>query len=471
MRTDHASPLEGTTGSSSRALQVTQQPIGRLKPDPRNARLHPPKHVQQLAKSISAFGFNVPLLVDAECHVIAGHGRLLAAQQLGWSEVPTITLEHLTPDQVRAFRVADNRLSDCSTWDDRLLAEQLKELAGAYLDFDLDAIGFDVPEIDLLIQGLGDLDEEPADENPPANNEPIVSCVGDVWNLGPHRIACGSALDPAVYDVLLQGHQASMAFTDPPYNVAIKGHVSGNGAVQHAEFAMASGEMSPEAFTAFLSQSLGLLKQSSKPGALLYVCMDWRHLGELTAAGEGQGLELKNVCVWDKGCGGMGSLYRSQHELVFVFKSGNAPHTNNVQLGRFGRNRSNVWAYPGVNSFARETSEGNLLALHPTVKPVALVADAILDASERGDVVLDPFLGSGTTVIAAEKTGRRGYGIELDPRYVDTAVRRWQRLTGKQAFHASSGRPFDEIASDRAGTDPPCAEVVAQERASAGERL
>lgn len=454
-------PSSEVASVATAGLKIEIRPLHQLKPDPKNARLHPPKHVQQLAKSISAFGFNVPLLVDAECHVIAGHGRLLAAQQLGWSEVPTITLEHLTPDQVRAFRLADNRLSDCSTWDNQLLAEQLKELAVADLDFDLDAIGFDMPEIDLLIQGLGDLDEEPADESPPANNEPIVSRVGDSWNLGPHRIVCGSALDPAVYDVLLQGHQASMAFTDPPYNVAIKGHVSGNGAIQHAEFAMASGEMSPEAFTAFLSQSLALLKQSSKPGALLYVCMDWRHLSELSSAGAGQGLELKNVCVWNKGCGGMGSLYRSQHELVFVFKSGTASHTNNVQLGRFGRNRSNVWDYPGVNSFARETSEGNLLAWHPTVKPVALVADAILDASERGDRVLDPYLGSGTTLIAAEKTGRIGLGIELEPRYVDVAVRRWERLTGQRATHAVTGETFEQLAQERSAcTGSGAADVV-----------
>ena len=373
--------------------------------------------------------------------VIAGHGRLLAVKHLGWSEVPVIRLEHLTPDQVRAYRIADNRLTDCSTWDERLLAEQLKELAESDLDFDLEAIGFDMPEIDLRIQSLGEISEEPEDPTgQTAFDEPPVSVLGDVWQLGPHRIVCGNALEPAAYDVLLGVDRAAMVFTDPPYNVPIAGHVSGKGGIQHREFAMAVGEMTQAEFTAFLSEFLACAKQACAAGALLFVCMDWRHLRELSAAGEAQGLELKNLCVWDKGCGGMGSLYRSQHELVFVYKAGNAAHTNNVQLGRFGRNRTNVWNYPGINSFARQTGEGNLLALHPTVKPVALVADAILDASERGEIVLDPFLGSGTTIIAAEKTGRRGYGIELDPRYVDTAIRRWQRLTGL-AGHPRSDRP------------------------------
>jgi DNA modification methylase len=437
---------------ASGCLQVIPRTIGTLQADPRNARLHPPKHVQQLAKSITTFGFNVPILVDTDGRVIAGHGRLLAAQKLGWTEVPTITLEHLTPDQVRAYRIADNRLTDCSTWDERLLAEQLRELAGAELDFDLEAIGFEMPEIDLRIQSLGELDEqeEPADSTSAAD-EPVVSIVGDVWQLGSHRIACGSALEPATYETLLQGERAAVVFTDPPYNVPIAGHVGGKGAIQHHEFPMASGEMSRSEFTTFLGQALAAMKSAVSPGALMYVCMDWRHIAELAAAGEGQGLELKNVCCWDKGCGGMGSLYRSQHDLVFVFKSGSAPHTNNVQLGRFGRNRSNVWSYPGVNSFARETGEGNLLALHPTVKPVALVADALLDASGRGELVLDPFLGSGTTIIAAEKTGRRGYGIELDPRYVDTAIRRWQRLTGQHGIHLDSGQRFCDLERERQG--------------------
>lgn len=445
-----------------RNCQVVCVAVDRLIPDPRNARQHPDKHVRQLAKSVATFGFNVPILIDDQFRVISGHGRLLAAKQLGWHEVPTLTLAHLTPSQIQAYRIADNRLTDCSTWDERLLAEQLKELSEADLDFDLDAIGFDMPEIDLRIQSLGDLSDEPADESDstPASGPP-VSMVGDIWQLGPHRIVCGSALEPATYEALLGSNRAAVVFTDPPYNVPIAGHVSGKGSIQHREFAMASGEMSSQEFTAFLSQFLGTTKERCVAGGLIYACMDWRHLREMTAAGDAQQLELKNLCVWDKGCGGMGSLYRSQFELVFVYKTGAGTHKNNVQLGKYGRNRTNVWQYAGVNSFARKTGEGNLLALHPTVKPVALVADAILDASERGDIVLDPFLGSGTTVIAAEKTGRIGMGIELDPHYVDTAVRRWQRLTGQHAVHTHTGEPFDVIAQQRADAADDLAETAA----------
>ncbi|KAF1708657.1 site-specific DNA-methyltransferase [Pseudoxanthomonas sacheonensis] len=439
-------PLVQGASEAGPHLSIHLQPLRLLKPDPGNPRTHSDKQVRQLAKSISAFGFCVPLLVDAERNVIAGHGRLLAAQQLGWSEVPAITLEHLTPLQIQAFRVADNRLSECSTWDPRLLGQQLKTLSEAELDFDLDAIGFDLPEIDLRIQCL---DEFGSDEGPdvdsPSEDLPVVTQLGDVWQLGGHRIICGNALEAETYERLMQGRKAVITFTDPPFNVKIAGNVGGKGKIQHAEFVMASGEMSRLEFTAFLDKTIQGIKTNCVPGALLYVCMDWRHLVELSTAGESQGLELKNLCVWTKNCGGMGSLYRSQHELIFVYKNGSdEAHVNNVQLGRFGRNRTNVWAYDGANSFSRKSDEGNLLAWHPTVKPVALVADAVLDASERGSIVLDAFLGSGTTIIAAEKTGRVGYGIELDPKYVDTSIRRWQRLTGGKAIHGSTGETFEE---------------------------
>ena len=435
------------------ALVVAMVPVVSLVLDPNNARLHPERHIKQLAKSIEAFGFNCPILIDADNHVVAGHGRLLAIQQLGWADVPVIRLEHLTPDQVRAYRIADNRLTDCSTWDERLLAEQLKALSEAELDFDIEAIGFEMPEIDLRIQSLGDLDDEPDIADLGVGDAPVVSRLGDVWQLGVHRIVCGDALDAATYVTLLETRRVAMVFSDPPFNVQIAGHVGGNGRVHHSEFAMASGEMTVEAFTEFLTHAVGHMTRASIEGALLYLCIDWRHLMELSTAGKANALELKNVAIWDKGSGGMGSLYRSQHEMVFVFKAGEAKHTNNVQLGRFGRNRTNVWHYPGINSFARNAAEGNLLALHPTVKPVALVADAILDASERGDGVLDPFLGSGTTIIAAEKTGRIGLGIELDPKYVDVAIRRWQRLTGQQAIHADRQQTFEQLASERCSSD------------------
>ena len=239
-----------------------------------------------------------------------------------------------------------------------------------------------------------------------------------------------------------------MVFTDPPYNVPIEGHATGLGSIHHRPFAMATGEMSQPAFAVFLARTLRNHAAFCRGGALLYACIDWRHTVELLAAAREADAELQNLCVWVKDNGGMGSLYRSQHELVFVFKTGSGPHRNNVQLGRFGRNRSNVWRYPGVNSFSRKTEEGNLLALHPTVKPVGMVADAILDCTARGDIVLDGFLGSGTTLIAAERTGRRCFGVELDPAYVDTIVKRWQRLSGGKAQHPESGRSFDDLARD-----------------------
>lgn len=429
-----------------RNSQIVYRAINQLIPDSKNARQHPPKHVRQLAKSINTFGFNVPVLIDAERQVIAGHGRLLAAQHLGWRDVPTITLEHLTPEQVRAYRIADNVLSDASEWDDRLLAEQLLSLSLADLDFDLTAIGFELPEIDLRIQSLTEVEEDalPADE---AFDSPVVAQLGDHWCLGTHRIYCGNALDAQAYEALMGDARAAVVFSDPPYNVAINGHVLGKGASRHAEFAMASGEMTPAEFTAFLSRAIGHMTAVCVPGALCYLCMDWRHIDEMSQAAAAHSLELKNLCIWDKGVGGMGSLYRSQHELVFVYKSGQEAHTNNIQLGRFGRNRTNIWHYPGVNSFARKTDEGNLLTLHPTVKPIALIADVLLDTSERGDIVLDPFLGSGTTVLAAEATGRVAFGMELEPKYVDTAIRRWQRKTGQAAIHAGTGETFDARAA------------------------
>jgi DNA modification methylase len=376
---------------------------------------------------------------------------VLAAREGGVAEVPTLCLDHLTPEQARAFGIADNRLTEISTWDDRLLAEQLKALSLVGLDFDIEVTGFEMGEIDLRIASLEDLPDQaddPADALPEFPTQPPVSKIGDLWILGRHRLLCGSALDGAAFAALMGEDRAATVITDPPYNVRIDGHASGLGAVHHRPFPMASGEMDKAEFTAFLGKAFRNLAAFSVDGAVHFICMDWRHAEELLAAGRGVYSELKNLCVWVKDNAGMGSLYRSQHELVFVFKHGRLGHRNNVQLGQYGRNRSNIWNYPGANSFARCGEEGNLSALHPTVKPVAMVADAILDCSARGDIVLDAFLGSGTTVIAAERTGRRCYGLELDAGYVDTIVRRWQALTGGSARHAASGRSFDDVARE-----------------------
>jgi len=428
-------------------MAVTYLPIGQLQLDPRNPRFHSPRQIRQIARSIESFGFNVPILVDAKCKVIAGHGRVMACKLRGWTEVPTISLEHLSEAQAKAFALADNRLTENSVWDDRLLAEQLKELSALDLDFSLEATGFEMGEIDLRIEGLngGQASDDVADDLSALPSGLAVTRLGDLWLLGEHRVLCGSALDGASYATLLEGERADLVFTDPPYNVRIDGNVSGLGAVRHREFQMASGEMSEADFTNFLMRALSLHARHSSQGSLHFVCMDWRHMDELLAAGRAIYSGLKNLCVWAKDNGGMGSLYRSQHELVFVFKHGRAPHRNNVMLGVHGRNRSNLWSYPSAKSFSRSGDEGNLLALHPTVKPVALVADAIMDATSRRDIVLDGFLGSGTTVVAAERTGRRCFGLELDPLYVDTIVRRWQAVTRNEARHTSSGRLFMEL--------------------------
>jgi DNA modification methylase len=400
--------------------------IGDLIPDPQNPRKHGRTQIEAIARSIESFGFNAPILVDKKKKIVAGHGRYEAAKLLGIDKVPVILLDHLAPAQAKAYLLADNKLTDRSTWDDNKLAIQLKELSDLVLDFDIEAIGFEPPEIDLRIQSLDSALEE-ADDRFEWATGPVVSRTGDLWLLGSHRIYCGSALDAASYDALSNGERAAAAITDPPYNVKIDGNVSGKGRTNHREFEMASGEMSEAEFTDFLLQTFRRIGAYCRGGALIYSFMDWRHMSEILAAGRAASLDLLNLCVWAKTNCGMGSLYRSRHELVFVFKSGKDPHTNSVQLGRFGRNRTNVWNSPGANSFARSGARKQLES-HPTVKPIALVADAMLDCTQRNDIVLDPYLGSGTTILAAERTGRRCHAIEIDGRYVDTAIRRWERL-------------------------------------------
>lgn len=437
-----------------KSLRIEYVPINELKLDPRNPRIHSDRQIGQLAKSIKSFGFNVPALVDRDGVVRAGHARVYAAQKVGLGEIPIIRLEHLSPAQARAFAVADNRLAELATWDDRLLGEIFRDLAAAELEFSLEATGFTMGEIDLRIEGLTQADKpDPADEVPDVTDQVAVSQAGDLWRLERHRLFCGSTLERASFAALMDGARADLVFSDPPYNVPIDGHASGLGAIHHREFAMASGEMSQGQYTLFLTVALKNVAQHSADGSVHYVCMDWRHQLELlTAAKEAYG-ELLNTCVWVKTNAGMGSLYRSQHELVYVFKNGVGSHRNNIQLGRYGRNRTNVWQYPGATSFGRHGEEGNLLALHPTVKPTAMIADAILDCSARGDIVLDAFLGSGSTLIAAERVGRNCYGLEIDPLYVDTAIRRWQRYTGDSAVHAVTGKTFDELAKAESSHD------------------
>ena len=419
-----------------------------LNPDPRNPRKHDRAQIQAIARSIEAFGFNAPILINKNKQIIAGHGRFEAAKLNGCTQVPVICLEHLTDAQARAYMLADNKLTDRSSWDDAALAVHLKELSELVLDFDIEDIGFELPEIDFRIQSLDAVDDADLADEFQLFPGFAVSRPGDLWLLGYHRLYCGSALETTAYDVLLDGAKAAAVFTDPPYNVKIDGHACGSGAIKHREFAMASGEMTSQTFERFLAEALRLIGAYTDPGAVIYACMDWRHMAEMLAAGCTAHLDLLNLCVWVKSNGGMGSLYRSRHELIFVFRNGKEQHRNNVQLGRFGRNRTNVWNYAGANSFPRKGRK-RALELHPTVKPIALVSDALLDVTKQNDIVIDPFCGSGATILAAERTGRRGYGVEIDPLYVDTTIARWEKMTGRQARHAS-GKTFAEFKAGRA---------------------
>jgi len=427
-------------------------PPAELRPYSGNARTHSKKQIREIARSIERFGFANPILVDDRGQIIAGHGRVEAAKLLNMQRVPALRLSHLSEAEQRAYVIADNRLAEKAGWSREILAIELQGLID--LDFDVELTGFEMGEIDLLLEERGEAKGEapgPEDHIPKLAEARPVSRAGDLWALGAHRLLCGNALESDSYGHVLGPELAEIVVTDPPFNVPIHGHVCGSGRIRHREFAFASGEMSEAEFAGFLETVFNHLVRHSTDGALHFVCMDWRHLFEVLTAGRSAFSELKNLVVWNKTNGGMGSLYRSKHELIFVWKSGSAAHINNVELGRFGRNRTNVWDYPGVNTFRRGRLEE--LALHPTVKPVALVADAINDGSRRNGIVLDPFCGSGTVLVAAERTGRRARAIEIDPAYVDVAVRRWQAYAGKPATLEPTGQTFENVEESRASAD------------------
>lgn len=430
-------------------LVVSSTQIAKLHLNSDNPRRHPERQLHHLVKNLKEFGFLVPLLIDGDGLVLAGHARVEAARRLGWEEVPAIRIDHLSEVQKKAFMVADNRLAELATWDRAQLKTVILDLTTEVPDFDVEITGFVTSEVDILLEGSPvpidgtDPDDHVAE---PAGGVVPTSRLGDLFELGDHRLHCGDALVPDTYTSLLGSETCQMAFTDAPYNLRAR-DIGGLGRTKHADFAMASGEMSEAGFTAFLTDVHRLMAKHCRDGAILFSCMDWRHVLELSTAGASAGLALKNICVWVKDNGGMGSFYRSRHELVFAFKSGTAQHINNFGLGQTGRYRTNVWEYAGANTF-REGREEDLAA-HPTVKPVALVADAIRDCSHRGGLVLDPFCGSGTTILAAERTSRRARCIELDPRYVDVTIERWQRKTGREAIHIETGLTFSELKRQR----------------------
>ncbi|WP_428077608.1 site-specific DNA-methyltransferase [Candidatus Avelusimicrobium faecicola] len=426
-------------------LRVVYTPLDTLTEYPNNPRHHDTKQLIKIQNSIEKFGFINPILVDEHNEIIAGHARLAAARLAHLPQVPVIRLEHLSTAQKKAYRIADNKLAELGTWSVENLQLEFQELEKLDLDFSLGITGFDMGDIDLILEGKETKADPKANNIPFIPDDEIVSKEGDIWILGEHRIICGNSLQKETLSQLMEDKKADMVFTDPPYNVKINGHVCGAGNVQHKEFKFASGEMTVEEFTRFLKTSFELLCMFSKDGSLHYICMDWRHIKEIMMAAEVYD-QFKNLCVWRKDNAGMGSFYRSQHELIFMFKHGKEPHINNVELGIHGRYRTNVWNYAGVNTPSAENAEKR--AMHPTVKPVELIKDAILDASNRGGVVLDTFLGSGSTLIAAEKAGRICYGVELEPKYVDTAIRRYESLGEKYiAIHAASGKTYQELLS------------------------
>ncbi len=428
-------------------MEIKYIAIDELKPHPGNARVHSRKQLGQIAASIKAFGFRVPVLIDENGTLLAGHGRLAAAKLLGMTEVPAVMVEGLSAAKKRAFMLADNKLVENAGWSREVLAAELPALAELLVEDSLEIAitGFEPVEIDQLMTDFEPDATDPADDVDPSwETEAPLTKAGDLWLLGKHRLLCGDARNATDLARLMGSERAGMAFLDPPYNVRVR-DIVGRGNVKHKEFAMGSGEMSREAFTEFLKTTLGAAASMSRDGALHYVCMDWRHIGELLEAGRTVFGEPLNLAVWVKTNAGQGSFYRSQHELIGIFRVGKGPHMNNVELGRHGRSRSNVWRYAGVNTFRAGRMDD--LRSHPTAKPIALVADAIKDCTKRGDIVLDTFCGSGTTLLAAERVGRRGYGVEYEPRFVDVAIRRWQAFTRKDAVHVASGSCFDELAA------------------------
>jgi hypothetical protein len=432
------------------AWKIETRAPSSLKPAKRAARTHNERQIELIANSILHFGLIKPVVIDDHGRIVAGHGVWLAAQTLGLKLIPVIRVSHLSDTQLRAYALADNQLATKSGWDLELLSLEFGELQIALpeIGLDLTKLGFETAEIDSVFEDFGDGAANPADEIPEIEDGPAVSRPGDVFLMGRHRLFVGDARDLDAYAQLMQGEVAEMGIHDPPYNVRIQGNVGGRGRIKRREFACASGEMTPQQFTAFLKSTLGHCAHHSADGAIHYVFIDWRHVGELLEAGAEIFDDLKNMCVWVKSNAGQGSFYRSQHELVLVFKHGHAPHLNNFGLGASGRTRSNVWRYAGVNSF--RAGRMDELKMHPTVKPVAMIADAMRDCSRRGSIVLDAFAGSGTTIMAAEQIGRRAFCMEIDPRYADVAIRRWQTFTKRDAVLESTGQPFDQLAKGKA---------------------
>lgn len=440
------------------ALQITSVPIASLKPAPRRLRRVEPAHVERAVKSIGTYGLVIPILIDRHNQVINGHTILEAAKSLGFDTISCVRIEHLSTNEVRALKIALNRLQELGVWDEEALRIEMIELIEE--DVDLGATGFTDIEVDQIVVSTedgGDEDDAPAD--PPQH--PIAR-PGDLFRLGDHYLLCGDALDAKCYERLMQGKLAQAVFSDPPYNCPIAGFVGGLGKVKHKDFAFAVGEKTDQEFLDFLATYLSHARLATSEGAVIFACMDWRQIDILLYAGRLAGLDRINKAIWNKGSGGMGSLYRSAYEEVAIFCNGKQPAVNNVQLGRHGRDRMNVWNYPSANR--KGSSAAEQLGAHPTPKPTELVRDALLDVTSKGDIVLDPFIGSGTTIIAAQQCGRIAYGIEYEPGYVDVTISRWHKQVGTDVVHVATGKPFRTLEAERR------AEMMQDAPASPAER-
>ena len=441
-----------------RLLKYELTPIADLIPSERNAREHGANQLDDLADSVNAFGIISPVTIDVRNHIYAGHGRVEAAKRAGKTHIATLRVEHLSEAQLRLYAIADNKIAERSTWNDAMLAVEFRDLRITAPELDLSLSGFEHPKIELKIASLdqsswSDLDKTP---EPEEAKEP-VSRLEDIWDFpGDNRLVCGDSTSPEVLKALLGDEVVDLVATDFPFNLDEKVY-SGNGKHKHGNFAMAAGEMSRDQFIAFLVACFTAMVPFLRSGALIFGFMDWRHIGELLAAGQRLGFEYKHLVVWDKGKGGMGALYRSAHELIAVFKNGTGKHTNNIMLGKHGRDRHNIWRYSGMNRFG--AGRDRALALHATVKPVQMISDLILDASNHGDIVFDGFGGSGTTLIAAHKMGRRARLIELDPRYCDVTIQRFINAFELEPTERSSGKTFTELSAQRRSITPPTGEA------------
>lgn len=421
--------------------------------NPHNARVHSEGQIRKVQRSMAVSGALAPVVLDEGWTILAGHARVEGARRAKMATIPVVQVFGLSEAQKRAFLLADNRIGEDAGWNREFLAAQLPELTAVLEEagYSIEDTGFEIAELDELTADFehgSDPDDEVSDK---AVSGPPVLRPGELVQLGGHRLLIGDARIAASIDQLVGQNRPAAAFLDVPYNQPAKA-IGGRGQFKHGNFAFGSGELTRPEFVTFLTESLGNAARVSAPGAVHFVCIDWRHVRDVIEAGEALYGDFIDLVVWNKTIGGQGRPYRSQHELICVFRVGTGKHRDNVQMGRFGRNRSNVWTYAGMNAFGAGRMEN--LSAHPTVKPLRLVADAIKDCTRPGDFVLDTFVGSGTSILAAERVGRRALAMEISPNYGDVAVRRWQAATRADARLVETGQPFDALAIERAADSP-----------------